>query len=61
MFDKYDDALISQAYINGYDDYSHLGYDCPCPYDPNSKEYGYWYMGFNDAVQDSIGNFRDEH
>jgi ribosome modulation factor len=51
---KSDDIEISQAYVNGYDDFIHIGYDCPCPYDPDSKESSYWTIGFNDAVKDHL-------
>ena len=54
--DKYDDTLISQAHTNGYDDFIHLGYDCPCPYEPDTKEASYWAMGFNDAIADRLAS-----
>lgn len=49
---KYDDSVISQAYLNGYQDFENHGYDVPCLYDPKSKESSYWTIGFNDAVKD---------
>ncbi|RYY51320.1 MAG: hypothetical protein EOO06_00905 [Chitinophagaceae bacterium] len=61
MINKIEDAAISQAHTNGYDDYTHLGYDCPCPYDLESKEALYWHMGFNDAVSDELSSSWDDH
>lgn len=51
---KYEDVRMVQAYTNGYDDFVRLGYDCPCPYEPDTKEASYWVMGFNNAVQDHL-------
>ena len=44
------------AYENGYDDYTLFGYDCPCPYEPESKEEKLWYQGFNAAVEDQLSS-----
>ncbi len=49
---KADDLAISQAYLNGYQDFENHGYDVPCPYDSEGKESSYWTIGFNDAVKD---------
>lgn len=50
--DKYVDMSISQAYMNGRQDFEHYGYDVPCPYEPSTKESTYWHMGFVDASVD---------
>ena len=46
--------LNLKAQANGYDDFTAYGYDCPCPYDPDSAEASYWIVGFNEAVSDKL-------
>ena len=47
--DKAKDKRMSQAYVNGREDYDSFGENVPNPYEQGSKESKCWELGYSDA------------